>query len=359
MKISAITLLLSSLIACLPAKAQNTVQDILQMQSPPLHYQVRSTHAALTIDGDDQEQDWQQAPWTADFVDIQGANHSKPTYKTAVKMLWDKEHLYIFAKLEEPHIWGTLLQHDTIIYHNNDFEVFIKPNENQDAYFEIEVNPLNTVMDLLMLKPYRYGGKAKLQWDVKGMKTAIKHVGTLNNPTDTDQYWTVEIAIPFQALNFFGDPKSPKIGDVWRLNFSRVQWQHQIHDGRYQRVKGKEEDNWVWSPIGIVNMHLPERWGYLNFIDQQPTADFHTPTSAALEKDLWNLHYAQGIYFQKNKKYAQSLQQLSAGNPTLNKLQAKYKIAFYTLKNYYRILLTDKNNPNNKKSIDPKGQLET
>ena len=25
------------------------------------------------------------------------------------------------------------------------------------------------------------------------------------------------------------------------------------------------EDNWVWSPQGAINMHLPERWGRLRF----------------------------------------------------------------------------------------------
>ena len=25
------------------------------------------------------------------------------------------------------------------------------------------------------------------------------------------------------------------------------------------------EDNWVWSPQGEIAMHLPERWGFLQF----------------------------------------------------------------------------------------------
>ena len=28
-----------------------------------------------------------------------------------------------------------------------------------------------------------------------------------------------------------------------------------------------EEDNWVWSPQGRVDMHQPEHWGYLQFAD--------------------------------------------------------------------------------------------
>ena len=30
------------------------------------------------------------------------------------------------------------------------------------------------------------------------------------------------------------------------------------------------EDNWVWSQQGEINMHLPERWGFLQFSDKAP-----------------------------------------------------------------------------------------
>ena len=26
-----------------------------------------------------------------------------------------------------------------------------------------------------------------------------------------------------------------------------------------------KEDNWVWSPQGLVDMHVPERWGVVQF----------------------------------------------------------------------------------------------
>ena len=77
---------------------------------------------------------------------------------------------------------------------------------------------------------------------------------------------SVEIAIPWTA---FGErarmPLPPREGDQWRVNFSRVEWVHELVAGKYQRVKGKKEDNWVWSPQGKVNMHLPEHWGYVQF----------------------------------------------------------------------------------------------
>ena len=46
---------------------------------------------------------------------------------------------------------------------------------------------------------------------------------------------------------------------------SRVEWTTTLEAGRYVKVKGLPEDNWVWSPQGVVDMHRPETWGYVQF----------------------------------------------------------------------------------------------
>jgi hypothetical protein len=86
-------------------------------------------------------------------------------------------------------------------------------------------------------------------------------------PDDRDQGWAVEIAIPFAVLkeNVPGG-KQPVAGDHYRLNFSRVEWQVEVADGRYRKKENPQtgkpfpEDNWVWSPHGLVDMHFPELW---------------------------------------------------------------------------------------------------
>jgi len=237
----------------------------LAAQAAPNGYVARRATRPVTIDGKI-DGEWKHAPWTSLFVDIEGDAKPRPRFRTRAKMLWDDQYFYIAAELEEPHVWGTLTKHDSVIFHDNDFEVFVDPNGDSHEYFEFEMNALNTTWDLFLPKPYKDEGKADNSWEMPGLKTAVAVRGTINNPKDVDKGWSLEIAMPWRA---FGEaarqPLPPRAGDVWRVNFSRVEWRHELVDGKYRRVPGTKEDNWVWSPQGKVNMHLPEHWGYVRF----------------------------------------------------------------------------------------------
>ncbi|AIE84955.1 carbohydrate-binding family 9-like protein [Fimbriimonas ginsengisoli] len=230
------------------------------------HYVAARADRPVALSGRLDDPQWGGAGWSDEFVDILGSHAPKPRFRTRMKMMWDDEHLYIGAELEEPHVWATLTEHDSVIFHDNDFEVFVDPDGDCQLYGELEINALNTTWDLLLVKPYRAGGPAINGWEIKGLRTAVHVDGTLNDPTDTDRGWSVEIAIPWASLSEIAHRNlPPKAGDFLRINFSRVQWEHEIVDGKYRKVPGRPEDNWVWSPQGVVDMHRPERWGWVHF----------------------------------------------------------------------------------------------
>ena len=224
-------------------------------QPTPLSYDCYRTTTPIHIDGKLDDPAWQQAKWTSDFVDIEGAAKPTPRFRTRVKMLYDDKYLYIAAELQEPNVTATLREHDSVIFHDNDFEVFIKPLPQTESYYEFEMNAFNTGWDLFLNKPYNENGKPDNSWDILGLKTAVAVQGTLNNPNDTDQGWTLEIAYPLHAFDSRQTVPPPQPGTVWRMNFSRVEW----------KPGNPKEDNWVWSPQGVINMHVPDRWGYLRF----------------------------------------------------------------------------------------------
>ncbi len=233
----------------------------------PKHYVCPRTPNPILIDGRLDDDAWQRAPWTDAFVDIEGDAKPVPRFHTRAKMLWDDTYFYIAAEMEEPHVWGKLTEHDQIVYHDNDFEIFIDPNGDRSEYYEIEINVLGTIFDLFLAESYNNGGPALHGWDATGMISAIAIDGTLNDPSDIDRGWSVEFALPWSLLAPFAQtPAPPQDGDVWRVNFSRVQWQHELLNGAYRKVPKTAENNWVWSPQGVINMHVPEHWGEVKFV---------------------------------------------------------------------------------------------
>jgi Carbohydrate family 9 binding domain-like len=234
-------------------------------QSQPRHYTCRRAGTPIQIDGRLDDAAWRNAPWTGWFVDIEGAKKPPPRLHTRVKMLWDDRFFYVAAELEEPHVWATLTEHDSVIFRDNDFEVFLNPSGDGRNYFEFEINALNTGWDLFLPKPYREGGKADNSWDIPGLRTAVAVLGTLNNPRDTDRGWMVEIAFPWAAFASRAPVSRPSAGDQWRVNFSRVEWRTGVVDGQYVKPPGQKEANWVWSPQGLIDMHVPDRWGFVRF----------------------------------------------------------------------------------------------
>lgn len=265
----------------------------LMAQETPRSYIAENTLENISIDGKMTESAWQTTSWSSDFIDIEGTK--KPTYNTKFKMLWDQQYIYFFAKIEEPHIWATLKQKDTIIFYNNDIEIFLDPDGDTHNYYEFEINALNTIWDLYLSKPYRNNGHVTDAWDFKGIKTAIHCNGTLNNSKDIDQGWTVEVAIPWSFTTAPGGTTKVPENEYWRINFSRVNWDFDLDNGTYSRKKDSNgnflpEYNWVWSPQGVINMHEPEHWGYVYFNKGTKTTKFNIPDDEHIKWYLYKLY---------------------------------------------------------------------
>jgi len=274
----------------------------------------------IAIDGNLSEASWQEVPWTDYFADIEGSQKPEPRFKTRAKMVWDDSCLYVGAILEEPHLWARLKQRDTIIFYDHDFEVFIDPDGDTHAYYELEVNALGTAWDLLLLKPYRDGGPAVFSWDIQGLQVGVNHEGSLNDTSDTDKGWSVEIKLPFSVLKECAPGAAyPVAGNQWRINFSRVEWRTLVENGSYakeinpQTGKPWPEDNWVWSPQGRINMHMPEMWGFIQFsglVAGQGSEEFRPDPDLPVKWALRKVYYYQTAYVEKFQRYARTLGEL-------------------------------------------------
>ncbi len=301
-------------------KPANGKGQSLPPKPQPKGYVCYRTNEQIFPDGVLNEQAWASVPWTDFFVDIEGSAKPAPKFKTHAKMLWDDINLYIAAEIEDPHVWARLRQRDTVIFYDNDFEVFIDPDGDTHAYYELEVNAIGTAWDLMLLKPYRDGGPAVNGWNIAGLKVGTHINGTINNPGDVDKGWSVEMVLPLAALKECATGSSvPKAGDQWRIDFSRVEWRTLIENGSYIKEinpitsKPFPEDNWVWSPQGRINMHMPEMWGVVQFsgVKAGNGIEVYIPDPELdIKWDLRLIYYAEFEYFTKNNTFSSSIAEI-------------------------------------------------
>lgn len=305
----------------------------------PRGYVVGRAATPPRIDGRPTEEAWSDAAWTAPFVNSKGPDLPAPEFRTRAKMMWDDRFLYIAATLEEPHVRASYTTRDTSVWRENAFEVFIDPTGDTHHYYEYQINARGTQWDLMLTKPYRDGGVPLSAWDIRGLKKGVAVQGTLNDPSDEDEGWSVELALPWSVLaEAAPGAERPQNGDQWRVNLTRMQWPVSVVDGEYVQDSTENETS-VWSPIGRDGgYHKPERWGIVQFADADAgtgadTID-HRP-NRAVEEALRTLYYRQLEVRAERGLYASTLSDLNASTvsiedrsfePTLEATQTMYEI---------------------------------
>jgi len=286
-----------------------------KIEYDPRTYVCHKADTPIIIDGRLDDDVWEDVQWTDSFVDIEGSLKPDPFYDTKAKMLWDDNYFYFGAYMEDPHVWASITARDAVVYKDNDFEIFLDPDGDTHNYYELEVNALETEWDLMLLKPYHDGDKVALDsWDIPGLISKVHVDGTINDPSDRDRGWSVEIAIPWKALiGNFRSKTPPKEGEQWKVNFSRVHWDVEIKDEKYVKTDNPEF-NWVWSPQGHIYMHFPQYWGLVQFSEEPPWGDEIKFNKSELDQVKWALRYIytrQRNHYFKNQRYTASLKELN------------------------------------------------
>ena len=279
------TLLPAAMVLLSTAQLSSTVPE-------PQQYLCYRTAAPLSIDGKLDEQAWNRAAFSTSFLDI--VTGEPAWLDSRVALLWDDRYLYVGYRLEEPDLQASLTERDSLIYTDNDVELFIA---GRDAYYELELNANNTIYEVfwIWLDSFRpdsglfglpqfdpanqrtmrlsgVGGHVHprgerigfLDWDLPGLRHAVHVNGTLNQSHDRDRGWEVELALPWAGLELLseGRPLPPRSGDVWRIDCSR--FQKYGPDGRL--LEGSA--GWTWNRHGYYDSHIPEAFTRVCFVDQ-------------------------------------------------------------------------------------------
>ena len=256
------------------------------------HYTAYRVAQPLHIDGRLDKPAWANAPRSTRFVDL--VSGRRTLHDTRAAALWDDENLYVGFWVEEPYVEATLTERDSLVWTNNDVEVFIA---GKNAYYEFEVNALNTIYEAFFIweDAYERDGFSKLpefardvpgaqpwngvgytthprgmrtgyfKWDLPGVRSAVWVDGTLNDNADRDRGWTVELALPWAGLKplTLGDERvlPPHEGDAWQMSFSRF-------NTYKEAAPAQDSGGWTVSSHGVWDSHIPECFPVVHFSRQ-------------------------------------------------------------------------------------------
>ncbi|MEQ1859790.1 MAG: carbohydrate-binding family 9-like protein [Chthoniobacteraceae bacterium] len=171
---------------------------------------------------------------------LENLSGTAPEQGTGVCCAWDASALCVRFECVDREPWATITQRDGPLWEEEVVEVFLDPVGDGACYFEIEVNPLGTVLDLV-LRRNRSGYRKDFAWDCEDLRVEVGH---------TPGGWNAELVIPFASV--VAEP--PRVGSEWRVNFTRI-----------DRPRDRERELSAWTPTRLATFHAPERFGVLRF----------------------------------------------------------------------------------------------
>jgi Carbohydrate-binding family 9 len=212
-------------------------------------YEVAKVNLPINIDGRLDEEAWRSSALVGAFLNNRDGGRSKLT--TEAWVLYDNNFIYFAFRAVDKNIWATMKRRDQHLWLEEVVEVFLQADTNIPNYIELEVNPLNTMLDIYLLdarKPLHYES-----WNSEKLRWAVNVDGTVDGKSD-DHEWTCEIALPIEDIAT-APHRPPQAGDRWRMNLYRV-----------DRLPEVAEE--AWSPTLQDDFHVLPRFGELVFIDR-------------------------------------------------------------------------------------------
>ena len=177
------------LLASLPAAAAD---------STGLSYEVRFTEEEMTLDGHAHESSWALAP----VIELTDRHYTSlmaiDSVSTRVKALWNDKGLLVLYHCLDADIQATVTERNGRVYTDDTVELFLDPDMDGTNYLQVAVNPRGARRDLLI--PEAGGRTSTLSWD-PGCVNAVYGEGTLTDRSDRDEWWTVELFLPWSGLD--------------------------------------------------------------------------------------------------------------------------------------------------------------
>jgi hypothetical protein len=203
------------------------------------------------LDGKLDDRCWQRAAAIDRFASF-WTNPPKPRPGTMAYLVWDDEALYYAGSMTDAELRSFGTKRNDHLWNGDVFELFLKPSGDRPEYYEFQANPRAVVFEAPFPKRgHDFGGFANAP--LLGSKAVVALKGTLDQPGDRDEGWSVEGRIPWTAFAPTGG--KPKPGAEWRFAICRYDY------GK----EGTEPVTMSSAPLSKSSFHRFEDYGKIRF----------------------------------------------------------------------------------------------
>ncbi|WP_139958034.1 carbohydrate-binding family 9-like protein [Flavicella sediminum] len=165
----------------------------------PKTYKMHKATSEIVVDGV-LEEAWEKAV-VKDFNNFYAAEKSHDKQNTKFRMLWDEEFLYLFYECQDQFITAREKERDGAPYFDDCAEFFLSPTaEPIGVHFGFELNLYKTANDFVFVNDFYEGVFGSIKGLNPAYETEITINGTLNDNSDIDTGWTMEMAIPISVF---------------------------------------------------------------------------------------------------------------------------------------------------------------
>lgn len=183
--------------------------------SPPaVAYTCAFTESAIKIDGKIDEPAWKQAN-VIDKLTTPWLDNRTPRQATRARLLWDRQHLYFAAELDDDKLFTRPTLHNGRVWEMDTFELFLKPADDKPGYYEFEVNADNVTLELFI------PDRSKGGYDQYKDKHPFKFQTAVFKRAD-GKGWSVEGRMPWS--DFAPTGGRPDVNEVWQFSVCRCDY---------------------------------------------------------------------------------------------------------------------------------------
>ena len=193
------------------------------------NYKISKSQISIKIDGDI-DKEWNKHVLIDQLYNHYPDDKGFAAKKTEIKLTYDNDNIYILAKC----------------FDNGKRFIQSLERDNENAHwqsdnFTVVIDPINNKQNGFMFGVNAYGAEIESSLSQNGSRTSA--LSTWDNKWDSkvkqfEDYWLVEIAIPFKTLRFKKNNRS------WGINFIRRDMETNYHY------------TWTQFPLNFVDMEL-------------------------------------------------------------------------------------------------------